>query len=92
MIQVRYRPSALADLERIYRFIARDNPSAARQVIARIRQAIGRIEYFPHSGRSGVTPDTYELVVPNSSYVAVYVLASTGAEIVAVFHAAQDRG
>jgi toxin ParE1/3/4 len=45
---------------------------------------------FPYSGRQGSVEGTYELVVSRLPYIAVYRVTDS-VEIVAVFHAAQDR-
>ncbi len=45
---------------------------------------------FPLSGRRGSVEGTYELVVPRLPYIAVYRITAF-VEIVAIFHAAQDR-
>jgi plasmid stabilization system protein ParE len=89
-MRIVYRLEALADLNDHLTFIARDNPAAARRVGERIREAIGRLEMFPLSGRTGSVAGTYELVVPRLPYIAVYRVTSF-VEIIAIFHAAQDR-
>ena len=89
-MKVVYRLEALADLNNHLSYIASDDPSAASRAASRIRLAISRLEMFPYSGRPGVVPDTYELVVPRLPYIAVYRITEY-VEIVAVFHAAQDR-
>jgi addiction module RelE/StbE family toxin len=89
-MKVVYRREALADLDRIFTYIARDRPNAAGHVVERIRSSIGRLEMFPYSGRQGSVEGTYELVVSRLPYIAVYRVTDS-VEIVAVFHAAQDR-
>jgi addiction module RelE/StbE family toxin len=89
---LRYRAEALADLRQIQSYIAKDNPAAASAVVARIHQSIERLSLFPHSGRAGTTPETLELVVSGLPYIAVYQVAGEFINVVAVFHAARDRG
>ena len=89
-MKIVYRQEALAGLDHHFTFIARDKPNAAGHVLDRIRSAIGRLEMFPYSGRRGSVEGTYELVVPRLPYIAVYRVAER-VEIIAVFHAAQDR-
>ena len=50
-----------------------------------------RLAHFPRSGRNGGTPNTREIVVPKLPYIIVYRIKLDCAEIVAVFHAAEDR-
>lgn len=46
---------------------------------------------FPYSGRrNGSVEETYELIVPRLSYIVVYRVTER-VEIVAIFHAAQQR-
>lgn len=90
-MQVLYRPSAHADLDAIHDHIASDNPDAARRVIAHIRHSIDRLTTFPRSGRTGIVPDTFELVVPRSRYVAVFQFVGDHIEVVGVFDGARDR-
>ena len=91
MSGIQYRPSALADLDAIHDFIAQDNPAAARRVVSHILSSIRRLCLFPHSGRRSNVPDTNELVVPHSRYVATFVIVEDHIEVVGVFHAARER-
>ncbi len=86
-MRVRYRLAALADLSHIYSHINKDDQNAARTVVRRIRTTVNRLELFPRSGREGVKPGTFELVVPGLPYIVEPEIV----DIVAVFHAAQDR-
>ena len=53
--KVRYTPGALSDLDRIFEYIAPENPRAALAVKARIRERIESLAQFPASG-----PETAE--------------------------------
>jgi toxin ParE1/3/4 len=88
---IRFSRAAQSDLREIHDYIAKDNPAAARKVFSQIIAATRRLEDFPLSGRSGFRPDTRELVVPRLPYIAVYQVLETTVDIIAVFHAAQDR-
>ena len=81
------------DLERIFNWIAKDNPRAAANMIRRIRD---RIDQLGHSalaemGRPGRDPGTREFV--EKPYIIVYEVHHEGdeIEILAVFHGAQNR-
>ena len=50
-MRLRITETAFAELAEIGAYIAVDNPSAARVVVTRIRQVIGRIVEFPHMAR-----------------------------------------
>ncbi len=76
-----WRAKALADAGRIVRYIAADNPVAARRVGRELLLAGDSLEMFPHRGRPGVQPGTRELVVM-PPYVLVYRV--TGADMVTI--------
>lgn len=90
-MKVVFRTSALADIAGIHRYIAHDNLQAAAVVAERIFRATWRLELFPLSGRKGAVEGTRELVVPRLPYIVVYEVTAATVDIIAVFHAAQDR-
>jgi toxin ParE1/3/4 len=49
-MKLRYERGALADLDEIFAYIARDNQEAAARLVARIEQAAMRIAETPHIG------------------------------------------
>jgi toxin ParE1/3/4 len=49
-MKLRYERGALADLDEIFAYIARDNPDAAARLVARIEQAAARIAENPFMG------------------------------------------
>ena len=61
-----FHASALADLQNIHDYIAKENPTVAVTVIARIKTSLDRLRDFPKSGRTGTVPGTLEVVVPIS--------------------------
>ncbi len=86
-----WRTRALADVSRIVRHIATDNPVAAARVGRELLLAGDSLAMFPRRGRPGRQAGTRE-VVATPPYVIVYRI--TGADLVTilrVWHAAQDR-
>ena len=80
-----------ADLVRIGRAIAHDNPSASRSVIARLRAA-GEALGDKATGRPGRVSGTYEKVLPGLPYIIAYELIQQGAgEAVAILHVIHTR-
>ena len=81
------------DLERIFTWIAEDNPSAASRMVARIRDRISLLELdsLAHMGRPGTVPGTRELI--EYPYIIVYRVGDERREItvIAIFHGAQNR-
>jgi len=88
--RVRWSNQALADLEAIGDFIARDAPSVAQVFVERVFTAVKRLEAFPRSGR--IVPeisqeDIREIIF--GSYRIVYVVSDDEVNILTVFHAAR---
>ena len=89
-MKIRWSPTAVSDLKSIRDHISKDNPTAARKVAARIKEAVNRLINFPLSGRAGRVPGTRELVIPGTSYIAAYIVHADKIEIAAVLHGKQD--
>ena len=92
-MRVRYALQARADIDRIYEFLSKRNPTAASRVVTRTRQAADRLGEFPHLGHVGRAAGTYEWTVRRLPYIIVYEVREDTAEVVVlgVFHGAQDR-
>ena len=84
---------ALADLEGIYNWIARDNPKAALAVVERVFESVEHLATFPRMGHVGRDEGTFEWVVPRLPYIVVYEIHPEKDEVivVAVVHGARDR-
>jgi toxin ParE1/3/4 len=90
-VPVAWRAEALADIGRIVRHIAADNPVAAQRIGRELLLAGDSLAVFPRRGRPGRLAGTRELVAV-SPYLLVYRIASGDAvTILRVWHAAQDR-
>lgn len=85
---------ALADLEDIFHWIAKDNPKAVKAVVERIFASVEYLASFPQMGRAGRDEGSFEWVVPRLPYIVVYEIHSERDEVivVAVMHGAMDRG
>jgi toxin ParE1/3/4 len=87
------REKADADLDHIFGWVAQRNPSAATEVIRRIRARIGKLETpsLARMGRPGLEEGTRELV--ESPYIIVYEVHEAQGEvhILYIVHGAQDR-
>jgi toxin ParE1/3/4 len=88
-----FDPAASGDLDRIYAWIAKNNPRAASELIARIRAKVMRLETpeLTHMGRPGLVEGTRELL--EWPYIIVYKVHEDRDEIVVVsiVHGAQKR-
>lgn len=92
-MKLRYTAEARRHIADIFSYINDRNPTAATQVVARIRLAAERLAEFPRIGHTGRVPGTYEWVVRSLPYIIVYDISLGEGEIVilGVFHGAQDR-
>ena len=89
-MRLRYTPQAKSDLAEIFSYIARDNPAAARRVVAAIRRDIMLVSDNPGIGRPGRIAGTRELVISQLPYIAAYRQQSAGIDVLAVLHTARD--
>jgi toxin ParE1/3/4 len=85
---------ALADLEDVFNWIARDSPATAKVVVDRLFSSTELLISFPYMGHVGHDPGTFEWVVPRLPYIVVYEVdrAQERVVVTAVLHGAQDRG
>ena len=87
-MEIRWLRTALCNLDDEARYIQRQNPDAARDVVARIYQAVDLLGDNPAIGRPGRVPGMRELVVPRSHYIVPYRVRTRlqRVEILRVFH------
>jgi plasmid stabilization system protein ParE len=89
MAAVEYNPQALADLDRLFDFVAATNPVAAGSACASILDAVGVLERHPLIGRP-VRGRLRELVISHgrSGYVALHRVSTAAdrVEILTVRH------
>ena len=84
-------PLARQDLKEIYRYIARDNPSAAKKLRERLVEKLRLVGRNPEFGEpcDEVRPRLRYTVVGN--YVIYYLPEPTRVLIARVLHGARDR-
>ena len=90
MAQIVYSRIGLANLERLYRFLAEKNPDAAARAIRTIRDKINILSRHPRLGRvDSEQPEYRELLISfgDAGYVARYRLDGGIVVILAVRHA-----
>ncbi len=87
--EVRWTRRTLARIERIGDHIARDDPSAAERVIARIFAATEALAGQPAMGRPGRLNGTRELVFADLPYLVAYRVTPDTVDILTVLHGAQ---
>ena len=86
-----WSPQAIADVERITLYVGQENPVAARRIARELLLAGDSLAMFPRRGRPSALPGRRELVAVRP-YVIVYRLLDTEtADVLRIWHAAQDR-
>ena len=85
-----WSPEALADVQRLYRFLAEKNPDAARRAASAIRDGMRIVADYPDVGRpvDDMGPEFMEWPISfgASGYVALYRLQQDVALVVSVRH------
>lgn len=85
-----WSPEALADVQRLYRFLAEKNPDAARRAAGAIRSGMQIVAEYPEVGRptEDMEPEFREWPISfgTSGYVALYRVDADVALVVAVRH------
>ena len=89
-MEVRWSSQAYEDLARIFKYIEKDNPSAAREVIKSIYDGCTSLKVFPNRGRIGRMRGRRESVFSSLPYIVVYQVKEHAVEISRIYHAAQD--
>jgi toxin ParE1/3/4 len=91
-MKVIVRAKAADDLDQLYQWIAKDNPHAATEMAARIRDRINMLELdsLAHMGRVGFVEGTLEIV--EHPYIIVYRVDEPRSEVVvlAIVHGARN--
>ncbi|MDR2892192.1 MAG: type II toxin-antitoxin system RelE/ParE family toxin [Deltaproteobacteria bacterium] len=83
-------PSALAGVQRAYRFLADKDKNAAKAAAGAIRKQAAILKKFPHAGRpvDYLDPEHRELLIPfgATGYVLVYEVTGDTVCVLAVKH------
>jgi len=88
-MKIRWTRTALRNLAAEAEYIARDSPTAAGNMLARIKNAVTLLAGQPSMGRAGRVPGTRELIVPETPYILPYRIHGGQIEILRVFHMAR---
>ena len=95
MVQVEWAEPALADLQEVYEFIARDSPHYAQLTVEKITGAAARVAHFPELGE--VLAELPELgyrqvVVGAYRFIYRHDLQQDRILVMGVIHASRDLG
>lgn len=90
-IEITWSPRALARLQEIRAFVARDKPDAAARLATRIVSLVEALREHPYLGRAGSEPGVRELVVGGTPYLIFYRVRGKRVTILTIWHGAQSR-
>ena len=92
-MKITFEPEAREELDGIFKWIEKDSPHSAYEMIARIEAKIGRLATpaLTNMGHPGLDPGTRELI--EHPYIIVYEVHEDRGEItvLSIVHGAQDR-
>ncbi|RJQ45748.1 MAG: type II toxin-antitoxin system RelE/ParE family toxin [Gammaproteobacteria bacterium] len=81
---------AVKDIQEAGHFIASDNPSAARRMAQRVREAVEHLVDQPNIGRPGRVQGTRELVISGTPFIAIYWVRGDAVTILRLLHHARQ--
>ncbi len=86
---IKWTKTALASVDEIADFIAKDNPTRATSFLLELQSAVTKLQSHPGMGRAGRVPGTRELVL-HKNYIAIYRVRGDDVEILRLQHAARN--
>jgi toxin ParE1/3/4 len=87
--KIRWLRLALADLDELMGYIARDNPKATAKVAGKIWETTLTLSNHPAMGKPGRVPGTREMVVTGTSYLVPYRVVANEVQILRILHGAR---
>jgi addiction module RelE/StbE family toxin len=88
-MSIKWTRAALASVDEIAGFIAKDNPTRATTFVLELQAAVTQLQAHPGMGRAGRVPGTRELVM-HKNYIAIYRVRGENVEILRLHHPAQN--
>ena len=89
--KIRWLRLALADLDELMVYIAKDNPEAATKVAGKIWETTLTLSNNPAMGKPGRLLGTREMVVTGTSYIVPYRVVANEVQILRILHGARKR-
>jgi toxin ParE1/3/4 len=86
---IKWTKTALASIDEIAGYIAKDNPTRAISFLRELQDAVTKLQAHPGIGRAGRVPGTRELVL-HKNYIAIYRVRGDDVEILRLHHAARN--
>ena len=86
---IKWTKTALATVDEVAGFIAKDNPTRAKSFVLALQAAVTKLQAHPGMGRAGRVPGTRELVL-HKNYIAIYRVRGDDVEILRLHHTARN--
>lgn len=87
---IEWTEQAARQLDAAYDHIAVSNSDeVAARIASRILASVEQLAAFPMSGRPGRAPETRELVIAGTPFIAAYMIDNTRIVVLALYHGAQ---
>ena len=86
---IKWTNTALASVDEISGFIAKDNPTRATSFVLELQAAVTKLQTHPGMGRAGRVPGTRELVL-HKNYIAIYRVRGEDVEILRLHHSSRN--
>ena len=88
-LSISYAVPARAVIDDIYRYIAKDNPCAAREVAAAIEEAVELLSQYPHKSRRTRPRGMRALPLSQYPYIIFFKIRRGELEVLHVLHGAR---
>lgn len=89
-MRVRWTDDADEELVTLIAYVYPHNRSAALTMYGRARSKVQQLQEFPRIGRVGRMPNTRELVIDHTPYIAVYMIMDDIVWIMHVIHTSRQ--
>ena len=90
-LEIVWSPRALAGLQEIRTYVARDKPDATARLATRIIALVEALKQHPYLGRIGSEPEVRELGVGGTPYLIFYRVRTKRVTILTIWHGAQSK-
>ena len=90
-LEIVWSPLALAKLQEIQAYVAKDKPDAAARLAMRIVAVVEALRDHPYLGRTGAEAGIRELVIGGTPYIVLYRVRASRVIISTIWHGAQRK-